>query len=181
MGVRWLEPEQRDAIASDAAERYQAGEAWADIGSSYGITGAHVRRLTVARHDVTFRRWGQRPVADVEEVCRRRDRGESLDAIATALDCSREAIRTALERAGRTPQTRYPRLSARRSPTEGELERIAALYEGCPEAPRSRPGFRHVRGDEGRLLAEACRELVVFGVPMATPSTAIGRGPTWVH
>lgn len=130
---------------------------------------------------MTFRRWGQHPVADVEEVCRRRDAGESLDAIAIALDCSCQAVRTALERAGRTPQTRYPLLSARRSPTEADLERITSLYEGCPEAPRSRPGFRHVRGDEGRLLAEACRELVLSGVPMATLSTAIGRGPTWVH
>lgn len=143
--------------------------------------GEHVRRLTVARHDVTYRRWGRRPVADVEEVCRRRDQGESLAAIAAALDCSRQAVRTALERAGRTSQTRYPRLSTRRAPTPDEVARLKGMYEACPEAPRSRPGFRHIRGEEGRQLAEACQELVLSGVPMATLSKAIGRGATWLH
>ena len=36
-------------------------------------------------------------------------------------------------------------------------------------------------GDEGAALAEACLALVEDGVPMQTLSTALGRGPTWVH
>lgn len=114
-------------------------------------------------------------------MCRRRDEGESLDEIAAALDCSRQAVRTALERAGRVPQTRYPRLSTRRSPTADEVARLQEMYEACPEAPRSRPGFRYIRGEEGRYLAEACQELVLSGIPMATLSKAIGRGATWMH
>ncbi|SLM92697.1 hypothetical protein [Brachybacterium nesterenkovii] len=57
MTVR-LTPEQRDQIAADAAVRYAAGESWQQIGTSCGVTGEHVRRITVARFEVTYRRWG---------------------------------------------------------------------------------------------------------------------------
>lgn len=176
-----LTPAQRDQIAGDAAARYEAGEGWEPIGASYGITGGHVRRLTTARHDITYRHWGQQPVADVDEVLRRREDGQTLDQIARALECSRQAIRTALEAAQRAPATRYPRLSRRRVPTDDELAEIRGLYEACPQAPRARAGARHVRGEEGRVLAEACRALVDDGIPMAALSHALGRGPTWVH
>lgn len=176
-----LTPAQRDQIAADAAVRYAAGETWAQIAADYGITGVHVRRLTVARHDITYRRWGQQPVADVDEVLRRRQNGQSLDQIAEALDCSRQAVRTALETATGVSSTRYPRLSRRRQPTGDEIAEIQALYEVCPQAPRARPGARYVRGDEGRALADACRGLVDDGVPMDTLSRSVGRGPTWTH
>lgn len=181
MAARRLDPQQRDLIAEDAVERYRAGETWAEIGADHGISGTHVHRLTVARHEVAYRRWGKRPVADVDEVCRRRDQGESLDEIASALDCSRQAVRTALESAGRVPQTRYPRLSTRRASTADEVARLKAKYESCPEAPRRHSGWRHIRGEEGRQLAEACLELVLSGIPMTTLSKAIGRGATWLH
>lgn len=181
MRARRLNPEQRDSIARDAVQRYKEGATWVEIGTDFGVTGEHVRRLTVARYDVVYRRWGQKAVADVEEVCRRRDAGESQGAIAEALGCSRQAVRTALEKAGRRSQTRYPRLSLRRRPTPAEVEQILALYESCPFAPRSRPGARYVHGDEGRRLAEACQELVNQGVPMSTLSRAVGRGDTWMH
>lgn len=176
-----LTPTQRDQIASDAATLYRAGETWAQIGTRYGITGGYVRRLTRARQNITFRRWGQQPIADVDEVIRRREDGQTLDQIAQILGCSRQAVRTALEAAQRAPTTRYPRLSHRRQPTDGELAEIRDLYEACPQAPRARDGARNVRGDDGRPLAEACRALVDDGVPMATLSSALGRGPTWVH
>ena len=173
--------EQRDQVAADAAARYQAGETWAEIGASYDLTPEYVYRLTTARHDITFRRWGQQPLADVDEVVRRRDSGQTLDQIAKDLGCSRQAIRTALETAQRAPATRYPRLSERRAPTDDETDHITRLYEACPQAPRTREGSRAVRGPEGRLLAEACRSVVDEGVPMETLSRALGRGPTWLH
>lgn len=172
---------QRDQVAADAADRYRAGESWAEIAASYDLTSQYVYRLTVARHDIDFRRWGQRPIADVDEVVRRRDEGQSLQQIADALGCSRQAIRTALEAADRTPATRYPRLSERREPTPEEISWLTALYEACPPAPRNREGSRAVRGPEGRVLAEACRTVVDDGVPMQTLSVALGRGATWLH
>lgn len=178
---RRLTPERREQIASDAAERYRAGESWEQIGERHGITGAHARRLTVARHNITYRRWGQRPSADPQQVCRLREEGRTLDQIAEHLSVSRQAVRTALEAAGKTSPTRYPRLSQRRAPTPEELERIDTLYRACPEAPRSRPGFRDTRGAEGRAVAEACRDLIDDGVPMQTLSRALGRGSTWAH
>lgn len=96
-----MSPEQRDQIAADASTRYELGETWRQIGASYGISGAHVRRLTTARHDITYHRWGRRPVADPQEVSWRRDEGQTLDEIAAALDCSRQAVRTALEAGGK--------------------------------------------------------------------------------
>lgn len=182
MGSR-LNPEQRDQFAADAAARYESGEAWQQIGATYGITGAHVRLLTVARHRISDRRWGQSPVAGPLEVRRRREEGQTLDEIqiARALDCSRQAVRSALEAAGSTPATRYPRLSQRREPKPDEIERVRELYESCPEAPRGCAGAHDVRGSEGRTVAQACRELVISGVPMQALSRAIGRGPTWMH
>lgn len=176
-----LTPEQREQIAAAAATRYAAGETWQQIGDSHGVTGEHVRRLTVARVEVTYRRWGQQPVADLQEARRRRDEGQSIPAIADALGCSLQAVRTALERTGRNDTTRYPRLSTRRRPTAAELEHITQLYEACPQAPRAREGARNVRGDEGRALAEACRALVDDGVPMLTLARDLGRGATWIH
>ena len=176
-----MTPESRDEVAAAAAVRYRAGESWQAIGAHYGLSGEHVRRLTTARHDITYRRWGQRPVADPMDVRQRRDKGQTLDEIAEALSCSRQAVRTALEASGATPTTRYPRLAQRRVPTPVELERIGALYEACPAAPRNRPGARDVRGPDGRAVAQACSDLVATGVPMQTLSRALGRGPTWVH
>jgi len=176
-----LTPAQREQVAADAAARYRAGESWTQIGADYGITGAYTYRLTTARHDITFRRWGQQPVADVDEVRRRREDGQSLDQIADALGCSRQAVRTALETAGGVASTRYPRLAERRLPTNDEITEARRLYESCPQAPRARPGARAVRGDKGRVLAEACRALVDDGVPMQTLACALGRGPTWMH
>lgn len=179
--ARRMTPERRDKIAADAAGRYGAGESWQEIGADYGISSEYVRRLTIARHDITYRRWGRRPAADPQEVSRRREEGQTLAEIAAALDCSRQAVRTALETAGTRSATRYPRLSERRAPTSAELERISALYEACPAAPRSRPGAHDMRGPEGRAVAEACHNLVADGVPMQTLSTALGRAATWVH
>lgn len=176
-----LTAEQRDRVAADAADRYRTGESWEEIATSYDLTPQYVYRLTVARHDIDFRNWGQRPIADVNEVVRRRDYGQTLDQIAEELGCSRQAIRTAVEAAERTPLTRYPRLAERRAPTADEITAIQRLYEACPQAPRNREGSRAVRGPEGRLLAEACRSIVEDGVPMSTLASALGRGPTWVH
>lgn len=176
-----LTDEQRDRIADDAATRYRAGESWAEIAASHGLTRQYVHRLTVARHDISYRRWGQEPVADIDAVVALRDRGKTLQQIADELDCSRQAVRTALESAKRTADTRYPRLSERRTPTDHEIARLTALYEACPQAPRAREGARAVRGPEGRHLAEECRAVVDDGVPMQTLSLALGRGPTWVH
>jgi len=176
-----LTTEQRDDVANDAAIRYRAGESWAEIGARYDLTPQYVYRLTTARHDITFRRWGRQPLADVDEVVRRREDGQTLDQIAEDLGCSRQAIRTALETAGRTPPTRYPRLAESRTPTADEIAELRGLYEACPQAPRAREGARAVRGIEGRILAEACRVLIEDGVPMDTLSRAIGRGATWVH
>ena len=180
MGRR-LSPEQRDQIAADASTRYELGETWQQISASYGISGVHVRRLTTARHNIKYHRWGKRPVADPQEVSRRRDEGQTLDEIAAVLGCSRQAVRTALEAGGKRSATRYPRLSQRRDPTPEELEHISALYEACPAAPRSRPGAHDMRGPEGRAVAEACHDLVAEGVPMQTLSKALGRAATWVH
>ncbi|RCS69503.1 hypothetical protein CIK73_06085 [Brachybacterium alimentarium] len=58
---------------------------------------------------------------------------------------------------------------------------MTQLYEACPQASRARPGARNVRGDEGRILAEACRELIDDGIPMEPLSRDLGRGPTWIH
>lgn len=148
-----LTDEQREQIANAAAIRYRAGESWAEIAVSYDLTPQYVYRLTVARHDIAFRRWGQKPVAAVEEVVRHRDNGETLDQIAEELGCSRQAVRTALETAQRTAMTRYPRLSECRAPTDEEIARLTELYEACPRAPRNREGSRAVRGSEGRDLA----------------------------
>lgn len=178
---RRLTAGERDAIAADAATRYAAGETWKQIASTYGITGEHVRRLTVARHDITYRRWGSRPVADVDTVLERRTAGETLDQIAAALGCSRQAVRTALESRQGPPASRYPVLGQRRTPMPAEVEQLTALYEACPPAPRARPGARYTRGNEGRALAEACAGVVADGVPMATLSRAIGRGPVFVQ
>lgn len=176
-----LTPERRDQIAADALARYDAGEGWAEIGARHGITGAHARRLTAARYDIAYRRWGQFPVADPDEVIHRRDAGQSLEQIAQGLGHSRQAVRTALEAAGRSPVTRYPRLSQRRTATAAELEDVGRLYEACPPAPRAREGARDIRGDEGHALATACRALVDQGIPMATLSRSLDHGPTWVH
>lgn len=178
---RRLTAGERDAIATDAVARYVAGETWKQIASTYGITGEHVRRLTVARHDIAYHRWGSRPVADVDTVLERRTAGETLDQIAAALGCSRQAVRTALESRQGPPASRYPVLGQRRAPTPTEVERLMALYNACPPAPRARPGSRYTRGDEGRVLAEACAAVVTDGVPMATLSRAIGRGTVFVH
>lgn len=172
---------ERERIAAVACERYAAGESWVQIAEDFNLHPGHVRRLTTERYAVDFRRWGQRPVADPDQVALRRGRGESIQAIASALGCSRTAVRTAIERAGCVPRSRYPRLSARREPTEAEVERISGLYATCPYAPRARPGHRDTAGEHGLLLALACRELVDDGVPMQTLSRALGRGPTWVH
>ena len=180
--ARRLTSERRDEIAAEAAARYGAGEGWREIGNRYGLSGEYVRRFTIARHDITYRRWGRRPAADPQEVSRRRDEGQTLTEIAAALGCSRQAVRTALETAaGRTSTTRYPRLSERRAPMPAELERISALYEACPPAPRSRPGAHDMRGPDGRAVAQACHDLVADGVPMQTLSKALGRAATWVH
>lgn len=176
-----LTPAQRDQIAADAATRYRAGETWEQIAADHGVTDDYVRRTTIARHNITYRRWGQQPVADVDTVLRRRADGQSLDQIAEALGCSRQAVRTALETAGSVPSTRYPRLSRRRQPTADEVTELRRLYLRCPQAPRNREGSRAVRGPEGRVLAEACHRLVIDGIPMATLSRALGRGPTWMH
>jgi hypothetical protein len=176
-----LSPIQREQFAADAAARYRAGESWVEIGASYGLTPQYVYRLTTARHDITFRRWGQQPLADVDEVIRRREDGKTLDQIAEDLGCSRQAVRTALETAQRTPKTRYPRLSESRRPTADEIAELLGRYEACPQAPRAREGARAVRGEEGRVLAEACRYVVDDGVPMQTLSIALGRGATWLH
>ncbi|MDN5686197.1 MAG: hypothetical protein L0G94_05850 [Brachybacterium sp.] len=176
-----LTPAERDQLAADAAARYRTGETWAQIAADHGVTGDYVRRTTIARHEITYRRWGQQPVADVDTVLRRREDGQTLDQIAEALGCSRQAVRTALESAKRAPATRYPRLSRRRPPTDDEVAELHRLYMKCPQEPRSREGSRAVRSPEGRVLAEACRELVAEGIPMATLSRALGRGPTWVH
>lgn len=163
-----LTPEQRDDVADDAAIRYLAGESWAEIGARYDLTPQYVYRLTTARHDITFRRWGRQPLADVDEVVRCREDGQTLDQIAEDLGCSRQAIRTALETAGRTPPTRYPRLAESRTPTADEIAELRGLYEACPQAPRAREGARAVRGEEGRVLAGRL-------------SVALGRGATWLH
>lgn len=141
-----LTAEQRDRLAADAADRYRAGESWAEIATSYDLTPQYVYRLTVARHDIDFRTWGQHPVADVDDVVSRRDKGQSLQQIAEELGCSRQAVRTALETANHSRQTRYPRLSHRRAPTHDEIAELRSLYEACPQAPRAREGARAVRG-----------------------------------
>lgn len=176
-----LSTEQRDDVADDAAIRYRAGESWAEIGARYDLTPQYVYRLTTARHDITFRRWGRQPFADVDEVVRRREDGQTLEQITEDLGCSRQAIRTALETAGRTPPTRYPRLAESRTPTADEIAELRGLYEACPQAPRAREGARAVRGEEGRVLAGACRSVVDDGVPMQRLSVALGRGATWLH
>lgn len=176
-----LTQEQRDDVADDAAIRYRGGESRAEIATSYDLTPQYVYRLTTARHDITYRRWGQQPIADVDDVVRRRDNGQTLDQIAEELGYSRQAIRTALETAGRTPPTRYPRLAESRTPTAAEINEIRGLDEACPQAPRAREGARAVRGSDGRDLAEACRSVVHDGVHMQTLSVALGPGATWLH
>lgn len=176
-----LTTEQRDRVAADAADRYRDGESWAEIATSYDLTPQYVYRLTVARHDIDFRTWGQHPVADVDDVVSRRDKGQSLQQIAEELGCSRQAVRTALEAANRHRVTRYPRLTHRRAPTHVEIAELRGLYEACPQAPRAREGARATRGAEGRVLAEACRTVVDDGVPMQTLSTALGQGKTWLY
>lgn len=182
MGSRTkLTESERTNLAATAAQRYHDGESWAQIAQDYGLTSTYVRRLTTARHKVRYRSWGQQPTANVNDVARLRSEGHTLDEIAQELGCSRQAVRTALERAGRTTDTRYPRLSERRNPTPVEIATLLQLYEECPQAPRNREGSRSTRGPEGRALAEACRSLIDDGIPMATLSKALGRGPTWIH
>lgn len=178
---RRLTEVDREQIAAIAHERYASGESWTQIAEHFDLHPAHVRRLTTARHRVEFRRWGQGHVADAEEVLGRRSNGESIQAIATALGCSRTAVRTAIELSAGAPETRYPSLADRREPSESELHKLTVLYESCPPAPRARPGHRDTAGEYGLVLAIACRELVDAGVPMQTLSLALGRGPTWVH
>lgn len=178
---RRLTAAERDDIAAAAVQRYEQGESWAEIAVDYGLSSAYVYRLTAARHTINCRRWGQRPIADVDEVIQLRSQGYTLEAIAQQLDCSRQAVRTALERVDHAASTRYPRLSRRRDPSSAEIASIVQLYEQCPQAPRNREGFRNTRSTEGRALAEACRHLVEDGIPMATLAKSLGRGPTWIH
>ena len=58
---------------------------------------------------------------------RRRERGESIESIAQSMECSRTAVRTALESVSGPPTTRYPRLSTRREPTDAELLELKRL------------------------------------------------------
>ncbi|GEM_PF-2672879 len=173
--------EQREQIARSAHERYEAGQTWEQIALDVDLHPGTVRRLMMERHPATLRRWGQQPVADPEEVARQREAGESIAAIAEALQRSHTAVRTALEATGGRPETRYPWLSTRRDPTGGELEALEALYAACPPANRNRPGCRETTGPEGELLADACLALIEDGVPMQTLSLALGRGPIWAH
>lgn len=172
---------ERERIASIAYKRYTSGETWAQIAASFDLHPGHVRRLTTARHRVEFRRWGQDPVANADEVMRRRAQGESIQTIATALGCSRTAVRTAIELTTGAPTTRYPKLADRREPSVSELHQLTELYEALPPAPRSRPGHKDTAGEAGLELAIECLQLVDSGVPMQTLSLALGRGPTWVH
>ena len=172
---------EREEIARTGHDRYEAGESLDAIARDLDLHPGSLRRIVAQLRPVEYRRWGQRTVADPAEVARRRERGESIQSIAEALDCSRTAVRTALESVSGPPATRYPRLSTRRAPTDGELQELWRLHETCPEAPRNRPGHRETRGDEGAELAEACAALVAGGVPMQTLSLAMGRGATWVH
>lgn len=178
---RRLTTAEREEIARTGHDRYEAGESWSAIARDLDLHPGSLRRIVAQLHPVKYRRWGQHTVADPAEVVRRREQGESIQSIAVSLGCSRTAVRTALESVGGPPATRYPRLSTRRDPTDGELQELRRLYETCPEAPRNRPGHRETRGDEGAELAEACAALVAGGVPMQTLSLAMGRGATWVH
>ncbi|MFE7604937.1 hypothetical protein ACFU1Q_07195 [Brachybacterium paraconglomeratum] len=172
---------EREEIARTGHDRYEVGESWDAIARDLGLHPGSLRRIVAQLRPVEYRRWGQRTVADPAEVARRRERGESIQSIAEALDCSRTAVRTALESVSGPPATRYPRLSTRRAPTDGELQELRRLYEACPEAPWNRPGHGETLSDEGAELAEACAALVAGGVPMQTLSLAMGRGATWVH
>lgn len=172
---------QRARIADEAARRYNEGATWAEIAADHQLSSAYVRRLAIARHDITYRRWGQQAVVNPDEAQDLHNDGKTLEAMAKELGCSRQAIRTALEAAGRSALTRYPKLSTKREPSAEEVRRISRLYETCPQAPRSRKGSRNVRGTEGRALAAACLEVVLTGVPMSSLSRALDRGPTWVH
>lgn len=174
---RALTPEQRDHIAADAARRYAAGESWRQIAVDHGIHKDTLRRLTVARHDITVHPWGQKPIADVALVRELRGEGRSIPAIARELGLSQTAVRTALGTEGR--ETRYPLLGQRADVTDADKVRVRALYEACPPS-QGRPGARATRGPEGRLLAEACRELVDAGVPMETVGRALGRAPSYM-
>ncbi|WP_152351541.1 helix-turn-helix domain-containing protein [Brachybacterium subflavum] len=176
-----LTEEQRAQIAADAHDCYEAGESWREIALELDLHPGTIQRLVAQRCPVTFRRWGQKPVADPAEVARRREAGETLDEIARALGCSRTAVRTALESEQGPPVTRYPRLAARRMPTDTELAELRRLLEACPPAPRSRPGYLDLGGPEGLQVATRCLVLVDDGIPMATLSRALGHGPTWVH
>ena len=172
---------EREQIARTGHERYEEGESWTEIARDLDLHPGSLRRIVAQLAPIEYRRWGQKVVADPDEVARRREQGESIQSIAEAFGCSRTAVRTALESVSGPPTTRYPRLTARRAPTEKELLELQRLYESCPEAPRSRPGHRDTAGEEGEALAEACAALVMDGVPMQTLSLAMGRGATWVH
>lgn len=91
----------------------------------------------MARHQIAYCRRGCCPAADPYEVCRHRYDRKTLDDIAYALSCSRQAVRTTLETAHRKTPTRYPRLPQRQDPTRDEIDRVRALNESCPDAPRS--------------------------------------------
>lgn len=178
---RQLTHAEREEIARAGHDRYEAGESWEAIAKDLELHPGSLRRIVAQLAPVEYRRWGQRAVADPAEVARRREKGESIQAIAESLGCSRTAVRTALESESGPPATRYPRLTSRRAPTEKELLELQRLYESCPEAPRSRPWHRDTAGEGGAELAETCAALVADGVPMQTLSLAMGRGATWVH
>ncbi|HEX7351638.1 hypothetical protein [Brachybacterium sp.] len=172
---------ERERIARTGHERYTAGESWAAIAHDLDLHPGSLRRIVAELRPVEYRRWGQKPVADPTEVARRRDAGETLDAIAEALECSRTAVRTALEATQGLRATRYPALQTRRTPTAAELTELRRLLEQCPPAPRARPGHRDMGGPEGLTVAERCLALVGDGVPMQTLSLALEHGATWVH
>lgn len=172
---------EREETARTGHDRYEPGESWDAIARDLDLHPGSLRRIVAQLHPLKYRRWGQHTLADPAEVARRRERGESIQSIAEALDCSRTAVRAALESVSGPPATRYPRLSTRRAPTDGELQELRRIYEACPEGPRNRPGHGETRGDEGAELAKACAALVADGAPMETLSLAMGRGATWIH
>lgn len=178
---RRLTGEQREQIARSAITRYEAGESWVEIARDHDLHPGSLRRLVRERHEVTYRRSGQKPVADPAEIARLRWMAETIEGIAEALGCSKTAVRTALETTQGLPMTRYPELRSRRTPTDTELAELRRLIEECPPAPRARPGHLDMAGPEGLAVAERCLAFVEDGVPMQTLSLALERGATWVH
>lgn len=176
-----LTDEQRERIARSAIARYEAGESWVENARDHDLHPGSLGRIIAERHEVTYRRSGQKPVADPAEVARRRDSGETIEGIGEALGCSRTAVRTALVATQGLPMTRYPELCTRRSPTGAELAELRLLIEQCPPVPRARLGHLDMAGPEGLAVAGRCLALVVDGVPMQTLSLALEHGATWVH